>query len=425
MNNEDVDKLKTALRAVVEQAIERELTPNQIEHAVLWWEPYSDCGSTSKTSFHTRTDYRVLVRMLHGAPEIDNLLSVSNEIRRIKWPEFVVDPTVEDLCEGYFSAARSVSLDEDLLQQTAEEYVRDVQAEEFVYVTVLQVSGFSADAAFELSDEIKFRPVTQDDIRHYGYEPLPVRDRPRLNTRDWMCVIRQTYKADDYTAHHRSRDIWEPLIGALGLVCEGSTSFSLLSEGPASPYLSSTHFGSTHQIRSSPHGNAIHLDSDGIDHYQEMFRLVKPVCDGNTKHLAPAFRRFRAAAGREIMDDKLTDLVIALESLLVPDGRKGEIRYKFGMRGGALLPERHGGPRERRKLMQKLYDARSQVVHESKGTAQSEVTWLINRATDGFRTIFKTLAQSPVGVEKSIFALDDAMVDGGNPTAAHIDLHRN
>ena len=88
------------------------------------------------------------------------------------------------------------------------------------------------------------------------------------------------------------------------------------------------------------------------------------------------------------MDDKLTDLVIALESLLVPDGRKGEIRYKFGMRGGALLPEQLGGPRERRKLMQRLYDARSEVVHGSKGSARSEVTWLINRATDSFRTIF-------------------------------------
>ncbi len=53
-------------------------------------------------------------------------------------------------------------------------------------------------------------------------------------------------------------------------------------------------------------------------------------------------------------------------------------------------------------------------MHESKGTGQSEVTWLVNRAIDGFRTIFTKLAESPVGVEKGIYALDNAMVDGGN-----------
>ena len=92
-----------------------------------------------------------------------------------------------------------------------------------------------------------------------------------------------------------------------------------------------------------------------------------------------------------------------------------------------MLPEGLGGPRERRRLMQRLYDARSEVVHGSKGSARSEVTWLINRATDSFRTIFEQLSQSRTSVEKTIARLDDAMVKGGgvclNSTEATSDGH--
>jgi hypothetical protein len=288
-----------------------------------------------------------------------------------------------------------------------------VQADDFVYVTVFQVENFSATDAFQLYDNIEFRPIADSDIEHFGYEPLPVRRSPRLNKRDWICTASQTCSAEDISAPHCSRDVWDVLIGSLGLCSEGNAWFSLLCEGPMSPFLSSTHYGPRYRIHTSPHGDAISLDREGVSRYRATFKTIKAICDQKTKNLFPSFRRFRAAAGREVMADKLTDLVIGLESLLVPDGSKGEIRYKFGMRGAALLPERLGAPRERRKLMQRLYDARSEVVHGSRESDLSDVTWLINRATDCIRTIFEQLSQSPTGVDKSIAKLDDSMVKGG------------
>ena len=427
MNNEHVDRLEEALRSVVEAAIAKELAPAQFEHAILWWEPYSDRGSTGRTELRKATDYRSVGQMLYADPAMKQLRIVADDIRKIKWPEFLLDPTAENLCECYFSTTGSVAIDEAGLRRVAQKYVTEVQAEDSAYVTVFQVEHFSAVEAFQLDDNIEFRRITDADIEHFGFEPLPVRQSPRLNKRDWICTVCQSYRADDISASHRSRDIWDVLIGSLGLSSEGNAWFSLLCEGPKSPFLSSRHYGSRHRMHSSPSGNEITLDQEGISRYKNTFARIKAICDQNTKNLVPSFRRFRAAAGREVMDDKLTDLVIALESLLVPDGRKGEIRYKFGMRGGALLPERLGGPRERRKLMQRLYDARSEVVHGSKGSARSEVTWLINRATDSFRTIFEQLSQSPTSVEKTIVTLDDAMVKGGgvclNSTEATSDGH--
>jgi hypothetical protein len=352
---------------------------------------------------------------------MERLRTVANDIREIKWPEFVLDPTAEDLCDCYFCTIGSVAMDESALRWVAEKYVTEVQAEDFVYVTVFQVVNFSAAEAFQLDDNIEFRPIADADIEHFGFEPLPVRQSPRLNKRDWICTVCQSYRADDISAPHRSRDIWDVLIGSLGLSSGGDAWFSLLCEGPKSPFLSGTHYGSRHRMRSSPRGNAITLDQEGISRYKDTFARIRAICDHKTRSLFPSFRRFRAAAGREVMDDKLTDLVIALESLLVPDGRKGEIRYKFGMRGGALLPERLGVPRERRKLMQSLYDARSGVVHGSKGSSRPEVTRLVNRATDSFRIIFEQLSQSPSSLEKSIAELDDAMVKGGEAWLSSLD----
>ena len=421
MNNEDVNRLEEALRSVVEAAIAKDLTPLEREYAVLWWEPYSDSGSTGRTELRKAMDYRSVGQMLSPHPTMKRLRAVANGIRQIKWPECVLDPTAEDLCDCYFSSIGSVTTDEGALRRIAEKYVTEVQAEEFVYVTVFQVANFSAAEAFQLDENIEFRPIADADIEHFGFEPLPVRQLPRLNKRDWICTVCQSYRSDDISTPHRSRDIWDVLIGSLGLSCGGDAWLSLLCEGPKSPFLSGRHYGSMYQMHSSPRGNAINLDQKGISRYKDTFARLRSICDGKTRSLFPSFRRFRAATGREFIDDKLTDLVIALESLLVPDGRKGEIRYKFGMRGGAMLPERLGVPRERRKLMQGLYDARSEVVHGSRGSGRPEVARLVNLATDSFRVIFEQLSQSPTSVEKSIRDLDDAMVKGGETWLNSLD----
>lgn len=415
MNAEDVDRMENALRAVVEAAIAQDLESTEVEHAVLWWEPYSDSGSTERKELRKTINYHSVGQMLFADPAMKQLRFVANDVRTDKWPEHAVDPTAENLCFCYFSTVGAVAINDDELRRVAEKYVTEVQSEKFVYVTLLHVAQFSAEEPFRLDDGIEFRPVAKTDIQRFGYEPLPVRQSPRLNTRDWICTVSQTYQADDMTAHLRSRDVWDVLIGSLGLAADGEAWFSLLCEGPKSPFLGNRHYGSRHRLRSSPHGNAVNLDREGIKRYCETFKRLTAVCDTNTKNLVPAFRRFRAAAGREVMDDRLTDLVIGLESLLVPDSSSGEIGYKFRMRGAALLPERFGQVGDRVSLMKKLYRARSEIVHGSNQSDNSDRLWLMHRATDSFRVIFDQLSHGPLSVKARIEELDEAMIGGANP----------
>jgi hypothetical protein len=412
MNNADVGRLIEALRAVVNTAITKGLTPRDYEHAVTWWEPYDENGSTAHTVVRTAADFRFVARMLHAEPCMAQLRSRANELRKIKWPEFVVDDTAETICDGYFSAVRSVAVDESVLQKIGETYIAEVQSDELVYATVFQVSQFSAPEAFKLDGRISFRPVSNADIEHFGYEPLPVRRSPRLNKRDWICTVTQTFRMDDFTAPHRSRDHWDRLIGALGLSQEGDAWFSLLCEGPTSPFLRGFHYGTEHRIHSSPHGPRVRLDLEDVDRYRTVFEYINAICDRKPNNLLLAFRRFRAAAGREVIDDKIADLAIGLESLLTPDSATGEISFKFRIRGAALLPDRFGSPRDRMKLMKNLYKARCDIVHGS-SSRDSDRRSLMNTATDVFRIVFDELARVPTSVEDSIAELDAEMTKGG------------
>lgn len=331
----------------------------------------------------------------------------------------MVDRTAETICDCYFLALGAVAVDESVLQKIAEKYVTEVQNDEFVYATVFQVSQFSAVEPFKLDDQISFRPVSDADIEHFGYEPLPVWRSPRLSKRDWICTVSQTFRVDDFTAPHRSRDNWDRLIGALGLSKEGDAWFSLLCEGPTSPFLMGFHHGTEQRIHSSPCGPSVKLEPEDIDRYRDMLKSIDAICDQESKNLSFAFRRFRAAAGREVLEDKITDLAIGLESLLTPGSSAGKISFNFRMRGAALLPDRFGSSSDRIKLMKKLYRIRSGIVHGN-SSDNSDYLRVTHTSTDIFRLVFDALSRAPTSLRESIVQLDEEMTKGGGSPVGHV-----
>src|SRR6266567_5879528 len=78
-----------------------------------------------------------------------------------------------------------------------------------------------------------------------------------------------------------------------------------------------------------------------------------------------ALRRFNLAYSREIPEDQIVDLTIALESCLVP-GQVAEITYKFALRGTALLAmarAENWKPHRSKLLLEAIYKVRSLIVH--------------------------------------------------------------
>ncbi len=96
--------------------------------------------------------------------------------------------------------------------------------------------------------------------------------------------------------------------------------------------------------------------------------------------VARAIRRFSYAADRERADDRLTDLVIAAETLFLGDTGeaqyRGELRYRYALRAAFFIAADESR-RDVFMFMRNGYDARSAVVH---GGEPSEK---ILRAIDG------------------------------------------
>jgi hypothetical protein len=111
-------------------------------------------------------------------------------------------------------------------------------------------------------------------------------------------------------------------------------------------------------------GSSFMLTSNEVPHFQEIFNEIWQLSKRNgTQTLAVALRRFNLSYARNDYDDVIIDLVIALESSLLGGIEdKQQLRYRFALRGAALLRE-HNNPLDVYRFLQLLYDVRSAIVH--------------------------------------------------------------
>lgn len=109
-----------------------------------------------------------------------------------------------------------------------------------------------------------------------------------------------------------------------------------------------------------------------------------------------AFSRYSLSLEKKSNDDQLLDLWIALESLFVPDGKKGEITYKLRFRMAYYFGETYEERVKIADFIKKSYNHRSEIVHSGKMFGKklsSEVSILrqmtraaiLNMANEGLR----------------------------------------
>ncbi|MED1791740.1 HEPN domain-containing protein [Brevibacillus nitrificans] len=79
-----------------------------------------------------------------------------------------------------------------------------------------------------------------------------------------------------------------------------------------------------------------------------------------------AFRRYSLSLEKKSYEDQLLDLWIGLESLFVPDGKKGEITYKLRLRMAYYFGETLKQREKIAQLIKKSYNHRSEIVHSGK-----------------------------------------------------------
>ena len=106
--------------------------------------------------------------------------------------------------------------------------------------------------------------------------------------------------------------------------------------------------------------NKYKLEKNEIEELKNLFQKVKNA----PEFLRIPISRFNFAYDRRKPEDKLIDLIVALESLLVKENQ--ELSYRLSLRTSFLLGKNNKERKELFCLMKKAYNLRSKIVHGSK-----------------------------------------------------------
>lgn len=438
---EDLESaLTAAVAATISIAAEKGIGPNlpNAGYEVEWMEPQDETHSKGTRALHTYPDFYLLYKdiqdVVKAHPSMQKLKTLVIEfIKHNGHPTSfslhrdISEHQEEVLLRAYFDDLKLLKLEPLTISRTIDQFQKDWASETTILSVFFQVQSFSADTPFELSEGILFRPISMEDVyRHGRIDPFYMyMGEPRwLDLKDWICEInipiskKEAHRSGEpiplpNLSYNNSHHLVKYIALALNLTTKGRAAFIPLQRTFKSPYMLFAVGSGGSKKYTSRFGSKITLSQDGIRQYKRVFQNL--MLEDNTKYkeIELPLRRLSASAERQDEGDHLIDCIIGLENLLAPD--KGESRYKLAVRGAALLPDDFGSHRERFRLITKLYDRRSDLVHGKKDAHHNIHEWCI-KAEGALQAIAQWFIMTGINHgnrEEIITKLDDALIEGG------------
>lgn len=132
--------------------------------------------------------------------------------------------------------------------------------------------------------------------------------------------------------------------------------------------------GTTGWASSSPHVGLLRspptrtgtLTESGLQDAQELYRLLVGLDAITREHLQIPIERWMRSMEQWETVDRMIDLGIAFESLYLRDTKQGEFRFKLALRAAWHCASDRSGRERLFGIFKKIYDLRSQAVHQGK-----------------------------------------------------------
>ncbi|MGD8191171.1 hypothetical protein ACQCN2_14425 [Brevibacillus ginsengisoli] len=124
-----------------------------------------------------------------------------------------------------------------------------------------------------------------------------------------------------------------------------------------------------------------------------------------------AYRRYLLSLEKGSPEDQLLDMWIALESLFVPDGKKGEITYKVRLRMAYFFTSDYQEREWLSEFIKASYNHRSEIVHSGKalGTELKEEVRILRRMA---RATLLNMYANQMTIQELKNRLDKAILSG-------------
>jgi|GEM_PF-711741 len=124
-----------------------------------------------------------------------------------------------------------------------------------------------------------------------------------------------------------------------------------------------------------------------------------------------AVRRYALSLEKKNLEDQLLDLWIALESLFVPDGKKGEITYKLRLRMAYYFGDTFAEREQVAQFVKRSYNHRSEIVHSGKMLGKA-LEHDVRRLRQMARAVILNTAMEGITVQELRIRLDELVIAG-------------
>ena len=267
---------------------------------------------------------------------------------------------------------------------------------------VLWITGIIVEHTIELEDGIKIVPLTEMPM----YEEKMIYERLQLDELPFhvfpKCAIVGTYTSPKFESEYESFKSKGNSLHQLMII---AYSINLLNEMICAPYFSTYYCdnpsffisggGTVHQGYQTSFSNKS-IDSSHVKEINEIYNSLFQLPEKKQNIFMTSINRILLSKCQRNLDDKILDLCIALEMLLLSDSGKGDpVALPFRLRGAWLIGESSEQRKSYYKDLNDLYGYRSNVAHNGfltdKPIKHKEITEVFPRYLDLAERIIKKI----------------------------------
>jgi Apea-like HEPN len=310
--------------------------------------------------FHNSEQSEMIAKKIETIPSFQSIKG-----QKVNLGNYLVDVHASTFAEWYLYYANEYGIDK-AVEQLDTYFIRDTNK----YLVVLWIRGVTIESTIELEDGISIVPLSEMPISNEKilYENLMLDDLP-FHSLPQCAIIGECSSpklASIDGTISTSGVSHEQLINM-------ALSINLIKDFICAPYLSTTYHldipslisarnSTIHQNYITGYSNGV-IKEEHIEEINEIYRCLK--LSTNQRHVfKTSINRILLSKCQRTLDDKILDLCIALEMLLLSkkDKTKG-ISLLFRTRGANIIGESSEQIENYRKDLGKIYEYRSKIAH--------------------------------------------------------------
>lgn len=275
--------------------------------------------------------------------------------------------TIPRILTYYFETKGDLEFDEEVFKEIYVEFENYLKTDELDAQSWAVLYNFDMEPEeLILEDDLRIRRISDNErgfLVKQSQAPLNPVSHHELHN-NYVLEYEYSVLKDKARSTDEASEIFDGVTLGLKLFPTGGDMryLSMISD-QSSPFEDAgNRFSEGEEVTSSLR-QPCELTSDECDDFVKFWNEHREQLLSPSDTIQIALRRYSDAFQRNEPEDRLIDLVIALEAMLLKPGERQELSYRMSQRGALLLSNEKDTAVKVRKQLKDAYNERSSVVH--------------------------------------------------------------